>query len=528
MTGVAISRAAAARLGMACAVLLSLALLPLYVRVAGHYPRTADQINFLYAGIDAAAGNWRLLGWIMTGINLLTSDVVLIAIVVAVAKAFGVHPTDPALLLWPPAILWWLVVMTAAAIVVWLRPDRRARAAGIVIVAATLAFPLMRGEAMYFITLSAIHVGTLGYALVSLVCATCALHAPSRRKFAAWCAGLFIVLVAGCFGDDLLVFVGAAPMAALLLVRDVPPARRIAVVGCAALAVAAAKLLLMINVATGGFVMTVQPSRFARFEDIPQNIAISIRSLLMWFGADFFGREVRDTIPELLRLPLLLAALLVAANAIRRAASRQPIDPDRRITTLSLLLVVAGAINLAALVFSNRVALEGTSIAAARYLMPLWIYLVVLLALDRTWSWRLTPLAALALAATVAANWPIYSTAGPGPIDPRQRAITERLIELNMDFGLTSYWESGVIDFVSGGKIRTAFMATSPDGRLVPIIQLHKKDQLPDLEHTNFFALIPRHWPSFTENDVLRTFGQATERLTVGQYTVLLYKNRSP
>lgn len=528
MTGVMISRAAAARLTMACAVLLSLALLPLYVRVAGHYPRTADQINYFFAGIEVAKGNWRLLDWHMTSTNFLTSDVVLTAIVVAVAGAFGVSPTTPTLLLWPPAIMWWLSVMTAAAVIVLCRPDPRARAAGIVIIAATLAFPLMRGEAMYFITLSAIHIGTIGYALLAFLCAACALHARSRRACAACCAALFVVVLAGCFGDDLLLFVGVVPMAALLLVRGVPPARRVAVVGCAAMAAVASKLLLILNAATGGFVMAVPPARFARFEDVYQNISVSIRSIIMWFGSDFFGREVRSAIPELLHLPLLLAAVMVAAYAMRRIFHRRPIDPDRRAATLSLLLVAACAINLAALVFSDRVAQEGNPIAAARYLMPLWVYLVVLLALNSTWSWRLLPVAVLALAATIVTNWPIYATRGATPIEPLQQAITQRLIEKGMDFGLTSYWDSGVIDFASGGRIRTAFMVAKPDGRLVPQVQIHENFHLPDLERTNFFVLVPHPPQTFTEDDVHKALGRETERFSTDRYTVLLYRRGSP
>ncbi|MCO5129856.1 MAG: hypothetical protein M9932_04740 [Xanthobacteraceae bacterium] len=528
MTGVTISRATAARLALAGAVLLSLALLPLYVRVAGHYPRTADQINYVFAGIDAAQGNWRLLDWRMTSTNFLTSDVALTAIVVAVAGAFGVSPTAPALLLWLPAIIWWLLVMTAAAVIVLFRPDRRARTAGIAIIAATLAFPLMRDEEMHFITLSAIHIGTIGYALSAFLCATGALHARSRRAFAAWCAGLFIVLLAGCFGDDLLLFVGALPMAALFLVSDVPPARRIAVVGVAAMAAVAAKLLLILNAATGGFVMAFPPTRFARFEDLFQNVSISIRSVFVWFSSNFFGREVRDAIPELLHLPLLLAAVIVAADAMRRIFHRRPIDPDRRVATLSLLLVAAAAINLAALVFSDRIALENNPVAAARYLMPLWVYLAVLLALNRTWSWRLLPVAVLALAVTIVTNWPIYATRGTTPIEPWQQAITQRLIQEGMDFGLTSYWDSGVIDFASGGKIQTAYMSTWPDGQLRPQVQIHKNYHLPDLARTDFFVLVPRPPQTFTEDDILKALGRETERFATDRYTVLLYRRGSP
>src|SRR5579872_3178157 len=83
----------------------------MYYHLSALYPKTTDQANILYAGVDVLHGNWRLKDWLMAPPNYWTSDIALSALLSGLWAAFGQSPVSPTVLILQPALTWTAIVV---------------------------------------------------------------------------------------------------------------------------------------------------------------------------------------------------------------------------------------------------------------------------------------------------------------------------------------------------------------------------------------------------------------------------------
>lgn len=514
----------------ACAALYGL----IAVHAASLWPRTSDQAGYFLAGVEAARGNWRLHGWVLTPPDFWTSDIALSALLSTVWRLLGRPEASPFLLQLQPALTWTALVATVLALIRVRLPGLRDRVVGTLVALALFGVPLMRTEIAYFVTLSAIHLGTLIYGLWAFHHAARFLE-TGRRSRLLLSAGL---LWLGVLGDPLLQVVGTLPLllfCAFLLWRrqdDGPAAYgtpllfdRARALGLATLAAGVlAPLTLALNRATGGFSRESLAMNFARWDDLGTNISVTLHCLLQLFGTDASGRAVTASVPELLRFLLVVICGVVVWRAMRRPPTAWRAGGTAvRMDFFVPLLVLAAGLDLASLLLSDRVALDGRSVASVRYLFPLWAALTVVSGLLCARHARIGILAALCVGVTVAANEPLLSRSATGILLPDDREVLELLLKEEPPVGIGSWWASSGLEVASWGRVTVLPAVTGPNGQLVPFEHIHRRFSFDVLKGRPFFVLVPLPSETYDEAAVLRTFGPPERRRTVGRFAVLHY-----
>ena len=515
----------------------------LFLRVSTHFPKTTDQANFFMAGAAVAHGNVRLVGWNLPIPNFLTSDIALSAILVRFAPLFHKSELDPLWLALQPALSWTVVIVAACAVTWRFAAPVTNRACGLVIVLCLLCFPVLTMKMIPIATmLSAMHVGTaiyglLGFAIIASTATadgTVAAHGHGRGiRLRLAVLGCLIFL--GAVEDDLFLYTTVFPAMAALAFARFANVRRSAYGGPDLLALATvtvaatlAHVALWVNRETGGFNSLPANAGLVSYGDLGANVAVSVHGTLQLLSADFFGRRLGDAIPELLHLPLWGAAMLLPPVVIdemrRNAKAKSAREAGPTLAMLHLLLATGVLFNLAALVMSDRPWFDNHGIQTARYLIPMWVYSVVLLATRVRWAARAAPLGFVAAVAAIIVNWPYYAGAGSGPINEAQTALVRTLLSRNFDYGIASYWDSGILEYASAAKIRVDyFVAPSPEGGLEHRDFIHPVRATPDLSERRFFVILTTPPQDFTEANILKEFGPPKEVFSESGYRVFVY-----
>ena len=495
-------------------LLLSIYLL-LAIHVSSLWPKTSDQASYFLAGLDVLNGNWRLKDWILTPPDFWTSDIPLSAALAGLWHILG-HPAgSPLLLMVQPAILWTGVVTSAFAVVFVRLSDFKSRLGAAALLLPVLAFPLMRSPIAYFITLSAIHMGALIYGLWTFHWADRFLSIGTYRSLAI----LSLLLCLGIIGDPLLAVTGAgAILLYVLLARDVSWRRRALLVTATFLAVNLARFILHLNTATGGFETEPLETKFASWDQISSNLFTTFRSVLLVYGAEPSGQIVGTVIPECLRLALVVLAL---AGAYRVA--RTGWMSGGRDNPFCSMLVISALLDFTALAVSNRIALDGSPVAVARYLFPLWLDLACIAAL--VWPRRRMAvcISAAVLAATLITDYRDMPPCSTGILSTEDNQLLKRLEKDFPANGIGTWWSSGNLEVASLGKLHVYPAVTQGDGTIVPFVHIRKRMNWHSFDGKAFFVVIPHPEETFTEAGALKTFGTPAARASEGRYTILLY-----
>lgn len=495
---------------------LCLLYLTLAVYVSSLWPKTSDQASYFLAGLDVSNGNWRLKNWVLTPPDFWTSDIPLSAALSGAWHLAG-HPSgSPFLLMIQPAILWTGVVVSAVAVVFLRLPDRKARYGAALLILPVLAFPLMRTPIAYFITLSAIHMGALLYGIWAFHWADRFLSTGSWRSLAI----MSLLFCLGTIGDPLLDITGTgAVVIYALLSRKQPASRRGLLALAALLAVIAAKIVLHLNTSSGGFSTEFLETRFTSWDQINSNLTAALRGVLLVYGVDPWGQNVSHTIPECLRF-LLVGLALAAAYKVIRSCSQNPKNEN----SFSCLLIASVILNFIALVVSNRIALDGSSIAVARYFFPLWLNLACVTAL----VWPLHRIAigisAVVLTVTLVTDCRTLPTHSTGILSTEDNQLLARLEQELPSQGIGSWWSSGNLQVASLGKIQVYPAIVQGNNGIGPFVHIRKRMDWHFFDGKPFFILIPHPTETFSETDAIRTFGPPAQRLLEGRYTIFLYK----
>ncbi|MBO1361633.1 hypothetical protein J2D73_17770 [Acetobacter sacchari] len=506
-----------------------------YAAIALHasslWPKTSDQTGYFLAGVEAASGDWRLHGWRLTAPDFWTSDIALTAVLSGIWRCVGRPAASPLLLMLQPAILWTAVVASALWLALRRLPQGRARFGGGLLLAALLAVPLMRSETAYFITLSAIHIGTILYAIWAFHCIDVFMARPSGKRLAAIGGLLFL----GVLGDPLMQVVGVAPalLWSWLGAGSQKSRTRVAVVTVTAAVLAPA--ILALNAETGGFMADRLAPRFADWNDIAANIGVTAHCVLLAFGADPFGRVVTNVAPELTRLLLLAGCVWwvcvgrLRVEPIGRGAASVVsgrTDESEAAGPFLPLLLLASALDLLSLVFSDRLAVEQRSIAAVRYLFPLWLNMSVVAALLCARARLPVLLAALAFVATAASDIGALSRRSTGVLSSEDNALLATLLRREPPLGVGTWWSSLNLEVASLGRVVVLPGIRDPEGRIQPFQHIHRTFSFDALRGEAFFVLVPLPAETYDEADVVRSFGQPETRYRIGRFIVLHYPAR--
>jgi len=485
--------------------------LALATLVSSRYPKTSDQAGYFLAGIAVAHGHLRLGGWMLTPPDFYTSDIALSALLSTLWRLIGRPESSPLLLIIQPALTWTALVTSTLLIA----HRRGATPTGLCLIAALLGVPLLAMPPGYFPTLSAIHLGSVLYILWALHHAARSLQPiPGKHALTA----TFALLTLGIAGDPLVIVAGTLPILATCLRTTATPLRpRLTLAATAIAATLTARLLLALNTATGGFTIDILPVNFAPFTELGTNAAVTLHDLIVTFGADPTGLPVTHALPELARLALLLLCLHAAWQALK------PASPP-----FGSLLASAALLDALALLLSDRITLEGGSIATVRYLFPLWIALTTLGALQ-TRTVKLTPLLAptalvLSLVST-ATTLPGHSS---GILSTEDNTLITTLHQHDLHHGIGSWWTSLGFQIASHGDITVVPALTGGSCGLTPFVHINRKFDLSSITTHRFFILVPHPDETYTKATALKCFPAPEETLHSGRYEILIYTPRPP
>ncbi|GBR47836.1 hypothetical protein [Neokomagataea thailandica] len=496
-------------------IILALLYLALATHISSLWPKTSDQAGYFEAGLAVLHGNWRLHGWMLTASNFWTSDIALSALLGGIWHLLGHPAQSPVLLFVQPAILWTGLVLSAFYITLKHLPSLSQRLGALVLLLPCLAFPLMRSPMAYFITLSAIHVGTVIYGLWALYWADNALKTQQKRPL--YLSALMICL--GTMGDPLMDYTATgAILGYAVLWPQTASRQKFYLILNTIIAATCGKILIALNTVKGGFQTESAESRFTAWESLGHNISTTLHDLLLVFGADPSGRLITASTPELLRLGLVLLGILALGSAARQWW-------HTRTTNFSLLLTVFAGLNLCALMFSNRIELDGNPIATARYLFPAWAALSCLIALHWAQSRYAIWLALLVLYTTLQADRHDLPHNSTGILSAEAGAVYQSLNQNGPYIGIGSWWSSLNIQAASLQHIRVMPGMRDAQGNVHPFFHIQPSFDWSELSGKRFFILLPSPEETFSKADILHSFGEPSEIRKLSHYDILIYPN---
>jgi hypothetical protein len=264
------------------------------------------------------------------------------------------------------------------------------------------------------------------------------------------------LLALALVADTLILYIAIVPLALVCAVRAyqaVVQQRQpwssqwyVLSLGAAAVAsVGAARLLAAALRAAGGYEVQPVAAHFADPAAVASHTWLWVQTILVLFGADFFGRPFGPVTAMAL---VHLAGVVLAAWAVWVGARGFFRNRD----LVPALLVTAVVINLAALLLSNRL----VNILSAREIAPVLPFAAVLAARllsARLAAARLMPLLLAGLLGYVAILG--YDVAQPPAPAPNQQ-LADWLAARHFRDGLAAYWVASVTTLSSHGRVQVS------------------------------------------------------------------------
>lgn len=499
--------------------IIAAALFLLYISLFSDTVKNADAVNGYMIGRDMGAGNWRLQHWYLPLDNFWLQD----ALAYAVAtRVFGDHPM---LMVLVPAGAWVGVTLCA-----WLVARRGAVNGELlwpaIVIAALIAFPVMHNNRiMVWLTVGSDHIITILQCLVMFLLADRFLQRGGSMTLAA----VLLFGIVAVSGDPLAVFIAAAPVAggAVLSGDNTTLLRRLSLLTVAAMAVVLGHAIVLLNTAHGGFIVHSSEStrfEFAPFLDVSRNVTLVCEAILGLWGADFFNLPLRDAVPQILRLPLLVLAVWLAVVAMRRLVTATLHLKSTDVRFLDCALVVGIAVILAICSFS-RVMVDFWS---GRYLLPVFIYAAILVARQAPPFKARFAIGVLALCGSVIAA-SAYQVRHFPTLKLREGIpeLASWLADHHMGFGYGQYWTASPIAVASRGQVEVLPLIDN-QGKIIPDLWNTRADWFPSPDDSRrpFFVVVDPPNSSdggFTRSQCEATFGPPTQQATVAGFTIEMY-----
>ena len=317
-------------------------------------------------------------------------------------------------------------------------------------IAAGIMLAPQLGDGVYTLLLSPDHVGTAVPVLVAWLILD--------RARPRWYVPVIIGVLLGwaLVADMLVLYIGIMPLLLVCAIRAYQGAVQqrqpwssqwyVLSLGAAALAsVAAARLLAAVLRAAGGYHVQPVGASLADPAVLASHTWLWVETVLLLFGADFFGLPVGSVAATAL---LHLAGAGLAAWAVWIGARRFFRDRD----LVPALLVAAVLINLAGFLLSTRL----VNILSAREIAPVLPFGAVLAARllsARLAAARLMPLLVVVLLGYVSALG--YAVVQP-PAPSSYQQLADWLVARHFRDGLAAYWQASVTTLSSQGRVQVS------------------------------------------------------------------------
>ncbi len=446
-----------------------------YLQLSRTVPDGSDGADQALQAWDMLHGNWLLRGWTVGDVSYYTTELPQY-IVVELIRGLGPDVVHVA-----AAVTYTLLVLLAALLAKGRATGREGVVRALIASGILLAPQLDHGIAL--LIQQPDHIGTQVPLLVIFI----VLDRAPRRWYTP--AAIAVMLTWVIIADRVAVFDAALPLAAVCgirafwaLVHDRKPlaslwfevslmAASIVSFGAAALVVSAIKHL-------GGYTSLPLPTKFAFAGTIPAHLVVTVKGILVLYGADFVGMS-----PGLVAAIALvhLAGVALALWGVCRAYRRFFSASDLIVPVLATGIVI----NLAAYIFSivPTTWFDTREISAV---LPFGAVLAGRLLAEPLVRARLVPVLAGVLAGYALALG--YGAAQPSSIADGEHPVVGWLAAHHLSTGLGTYTESNIITLDSGGRIAVRTVSWRLSGAIPRAFESEASWYDPWLNYANFIV----------------------------------------
>lgn len=420
----------------------AIALFVMYLLIASDVPVMSDGASNALQAWDMWHGNLTLHGWTLTDISFYTTELPELAVA---ERLFGLGATAAHV----ASAFTYTLVVVGAALLAKGRARGREGLIRLLLAGGIMAAPTLGGTAATLLN-DPDHTGTQ----VPLLIVWLILDRARPRWYVPAIVALLLAWVQ--VADPLVLYEGVLPLVAVSVIRLYRDraglvARRwdalrahwyeLALAVGAMASVALSALTLRLIGRDGGFVVSSPNTTFADVGNIGHRVSMTVKSVLVIFGADFSGTDLGGTA----FIPLVhLAGVALACWGLARAL--------RRFTAGDLMvqvLAMAALILLAAFTLSGAPdVLSGPHEIVA--LVPIGAVLAGRLLTGQLIRGR--HLAALALVLGCYGGVLGYEAAR-APLPDANARLAAWLEQRHLSYGVATYWNASSVTVDSGGKI---------------------------------------------------------------------------
>lgn len=482
-----------------------------YLHASRTAPVTSDGASNALQAWDLLRGNVLLRGWELSDVSFYTTELPQYALI----EWLGGLSQD---IVHVASAMTYTILVLLAARLAQGQAAGRERVVRASLTAGIMLAPQL-GNGVFVLIGSPDHTGSAICVLALLLF----LDRAPRRWFIPAAAGL--ILSWAMITDGILLFTGVLPLALVGLARAYQakiikrqPWRSTGFdLGLAAAALASIWLSMTVLrwiSAQGGFIVWPLSNQLLTADKLAHSAVLTLRGLLLLFGADFFGQtaDFTATLAGLHLIGLGLAAWATCA-ALRRFGRGDLVTQS---------LAVAITLTLAAYLFSTRVG-DIFSTRDIASLLPFGAVLAGRLLAGRLTSARLLPALAAVLAAYLISFGQVV--AGP-PAPPNSVRLASWLASHHLTYGLAGYWDANVTTLATGGRIQLLSVLANGGQITADYWEARASWYDPKSHYANFVVLVPApagfsRYP--TVASVRRTFGQPAHIYYVAEYTIVVF-----
>ena len=421
-------------------VLAGAVLFTCYLHLSRTAPVDSDGASNVLQAWDMLHGNPMLRGWVLSDVSFYTTELPQYALIELIR---GLSPDVVHI---GAAMTYTLLVLLAARLAKGGATGREGMVRVLIAVGIMLAPRL--GNGVYVLLLGPDHVGTA----VPVLLVWLLLDRAPRRWYVPAAAGGLLAWAA--IADSIVLITAVAPLTAVCItriyqawMRQGKPLRscwlELSLIAAGLFAVLAARVVLALIAAHGGFTVWPVGHSFATYDAVPGHVLLAIQGLLLFFGASLLGHSLG--LVSLLAL-LHLVGLALAAAAVCLAIRRLLTGTE----LVTQVLAMAIVISLAAYLAGTRT----TGIHSAREfsaVLPFSAALAGRLLAGPIARARLLPvLAVLGIAILLSLGrevvWP--------PAQAQNQQLAGWLAAHHLDYGLSGYWQAASTTVDSGGRVQ--------------------------------------------------------------------------
>jgi hypothetical protein len=358
------------------------------------------------------------------------------------------------------------------------------------------------------------------------------LNALNRRLQLTLGAGLSILMGIFIYSDPYFLYFFVAPLMAftvILKLRQNISKRRLAVVLCiVGFSFLVSQLVSVLAHRAGIEMATSYPIRFVAFDDLFSHIAMSLHSLLLIFGADFFGHEVFkiEAISGLLNSTILVLILIRVWDIAKQVkVNQQNIN--------SLWMYFFGAVGVFVFI-PYSLSTVSVDLSTYRYFIMTVLSFILFLTLQMgRMNKTLRQCLATVIIAAVTANLVILykgvsSFNQPGAIANKSNSANLDIIHTiekeGFHKGYANYWQGSINTYLSNGRVKV-LPTICPGGQLITFHWLIDDDSFSSAASKSFYIIDPTIEDTYkcSDQQLQEQFGQPTKSISVDGRIIQFY-----